>query len=446
MYYIFNIRWTERRIESCYRASNLAGAWEGKVVFNSTLSGASGGVAQGGVISTADGHWYAMLFQDHGAVGRVPVLVPVTWSNNWPVLGVNQAAPVTMTVPLAPSSFKTALLTSDDFNQTKPGLNWQWNHNPDNNCWSLSARPGYLRLTTGSIAANIFLARNTLSQRTVGPTCSGEVALETNNMKSGDYAGLSAFQDDYGIIGVKQTDSGKYLIMATNGGGGTPKEVASKALDQDKVYLKINFNFLNCVDKATFYYSLDGSTWTQLGSQLAMTYKLTHFMGYRIALFNYATKSTGGYVDFDYLHTTPTATPIATSTPNFTPTPTSTPTPTVTATPLPAPSQSTTDYLINYSQSDWGNGATVSITIKNNTAVAIDGWTLAWNFAGNQTITNLWNGTYTQNGTVTTVKNASYNKSIPAKGSVNFGFNISYSGTNVKPTGFVLNGITCQFE
>jgi beta-xylosidase len=70
MYYIFNIRWTERRIESCYRASNLAGAWEGKVVFNSTLSGASGGVAQGGVISTADGHWYAMLFQDHGAVGR----------------------------------------------------------------------------------------------------------------------------------------------------------------------------------------------------------------------------------------------------------------------------------------------------------------------------------------------------------------------------------------
>jgi cellulase/cellobiase CelA1 len=102
--------------------------------------------------------------------------------------------------------------------------------------------------------------------------------------------------------------------------------------------------------------------------------------------------------------------------------------------------------LINYSQSDWGNGATVSITIKNNTAVAIDGWTLAWNFAGNQTITNLWNGTYTQSGTVTTVKNASYNKSIPAKGSVNFGFNISYSGTNVKPTGFVLNGITCQFE
>jgi len=301
-YYIFNIRWTSRRIESCYRSSSLTGTWEGKVVLNSTLSGASGGVAQGGIFNTPDGAWYAMLFQDHGAVGRVPVLVPVTWTDNWPIMGVNGAAPSTLTIPLANSSIKTALLTSDDFNKMKLGLNWQWNHNPDNNNWSLSARSGYLRLTTGSIASNIFLARNTLSQRTVGSTCTGEVAIETNNMKSGDYAGLAAFQDDYGIMGVKKTDSGKYLIMGTNGGSGALNEVASKSFTQNKVYLKIYFNFLNCTDKATFYYSLDGSTWTQLGSQLSMTYKLTHFMGYRIALFNYATTTTGGFVDFDYLH------------------------------------------------------------------------------------------------------------------------------------------------
>jgi xylan 1,4-beta-xylosidase len=434
MYYIFNIRWTSRRIESCYRSSSLTGTWEGKIVLNSTLSGASGGVAQGGIFSTADGTWYAMLFQDHGAVGRAPVLVPVTWTNNWPIMGVNGAAPVTMTIPLSTSSIKTALLTSDDFNETKLGLNWQWNHNPDNNNWSLSARPGYLRLTTGSIASNIFLARNTLSQRTVGPTCSGEVAIETTNMKSGDYAGLTAFQDAYGIIGVKKTDSGKYLIMATNGGSGTPSEVASKALSQDKVYLKMSFNFLNCADKATFYYSLDGSTWTQFGSELSMVYKLTHFMGYRIGLFNYATKSTGGYVDFDYLHTSPTST---TSTP--------TPTPTVTVTPTPTPTD-TTGCSISYSQSDWGSGATVSITIKNNGSSAINGWTLAWNFAGNQTITDLWNGTYTQSGTAVTVKNVSHNNIIPAKGSVSLGFNITYSGTNVKPTSFTLNGTACQLE
>lgn len=139
MYYIFNIRWTSRRIEACYRSSSLTGTWESKIVLDSTLSGASGGVAQGGIVSTPDGTWYAMLFQDHGAVGRVPVLVPVIWADNWSIMGVNGAAPTTVTVPLASSAIKTALLTSDDFNETMLGLNWQWNHNPDNiakNCWS----------------------------------------------------------------------------------------------------------------------------------------------------------------------------------------------------------------------------------------------------------------------------------------------------------------------
>jgi arabinoxylan arabinofuranohydrolase len=128
-----------------------------------------------------------------------------------------------------------------------------------------------------------------------------------------------------------------------------------------------------------------------------------------------------------------------------TPTPTSTPTPTPTVTVTPTPTD-TTGCSISYSQSDWGSGATVSIIIKNNGSSAIDGWTLAWNFAGNQTITNMWNGTYTQSGTAVTIKNVSYNNIIPAKGSVSFGFNITYSGTNAKPTSFTLNGTYCQLE
>ncbi len=123
-----------------------------------------------------------------------------------------------------------------------------------------------------------------------------------------------------------------------------------------------------------------------------------------------------------------------------TPTPTPTLTPTVTPTPIP------TGCSVNYSQSDWGSGASVSITINNNGSAAIDGWTVAWNFTGNQQITNIWNGTYTQNGRAVTVRNLSYNNMIPAKGSVSFGFNLSYSGTNTKPTGFTLNGIACQIQ
>jgi cellulase/cellobiase CelA1 len=98
-------------------------------------------------------------------------------------------------------------------------------------------------------------------------------------------------------------------------------------------------------------------------------------------------------------------------------------------------------------QSNWGNGATISVTIINNTTNAVSGWTLAFVFPGNQTITNLWNGTYTQSGVSVSVKDAGFNANIPTNGgSVNFGFNLNYSGTNAKPTNFTLNGTACQVQ
>jgi endo-1,4-beta-xylanase len=148
---------------------------------------------------------------------------------------------------------------------------------------------------------------------------------------------------------------------------------------------------------------------------------------------------------------TPSPTPTSTPTPTgSTPTPTgSTPTPTVTATPTPTPTPTasdTTGCSVSYSQNDWGSGATVSITIKNNGSSTINGWTLGWTFPGNQKITNMWNATYTQSGAAVTAKNAAYNSAIPAKGSVTFGFNLSYSGSNAKPADFTLNGTVCSLE
>ncbi|HEX3048095.1 MAG TPA: cellulose-binding domain-containing protein [Bacillota bacterium] len=105
-------------------------------------------------------------------------------------------------------------------------------------------------------------------------------------------------------------------------------------------------------------------------------------------------------------------------------------------------------YVVNYAiQSDWGTGATVSVTITNNTPTAVNGWNLVWNFPGAQTITNLWNATYAQSGSSVSVKNAAFNAVIPANGgSVNFGLNLNYTGTNPKPTSFTLNGIPCLIE
>ncbi|MBK9924832.1 MAG: cellulase family glycosylhydrolase [Anaerolineales bacterium] len=138
---------------------------------------------------------------------------------------------------------------------------------------------------------------------------------------------------------------------------------------------------------------------------------------------------------------TPSATPSRTNTPSITPTASRTNTPTNTPT-----TPTTATCSVTYTnQNDWGSGFTANVTIKNNGTSAINGWTLTWTFAGNQTISNLWNGSYTQSGKNVSVKDLGYNANIPANGgSTNFGFNAGYSGTNANPTSFSLNGTACQ--
>ncbi|MCL6592021.1 MAG: carbohydrate-binding protein, partial [Firmicutes bacterium] len=148
--------------------------------------------------------------------------------------------------------------------------------------------------------------------------------------------------------------------------------------------------------------------------------------------------------------TTGTATPTPSPTVRSTPTPTlrGTPTPTQrVATPTPT-SRSTGNYVVTYTiSSDWGSGANADVTIRNNTSTAVNGWTLNWTFPGNQTITNMWNATYTQSGASVSAKDAGYNATITANGgTVSFGFGMNYSGTNAKPNSFTLNGTACQTQ
>ena len=88
---------------------------------------------------------------------------------------------------------ETHIVCSDDFSTEKLGLHWQWNHNPVDAAWSLTERPGWLRLKTSRVVPNLYLAPNTLTQRMEGPMCSGSVKLDLSKMKDGDCAGFSAF-------------------------------------------------------------------------------------------------------------------------------------------------------------------------------------------------------------------------------------------------------------
>ncbi|QEM10573.1 glycoside hydrolase 43 family protein [Mucilaginibacter rubeus] len=298
-YFLFNISWPKggMRTVLIHRADNLAGPYEGRVGLQDK------GVAQGGLINTPKGTWYAYLFRDFGAVGRVPYLVPVTWTDGWPVLG-NHHAPDTLNLP-ENKSLIPGIVSSDEFSRKKgePALPlvWQWNHNPDNQLWSLTKRKGYLRLVTGRTDSTLLLARNTLTQRTIGPKCSGTTSIDVSGMKDGDFAGLVLLQQRYGFVGVKSDHGSKWLVMY-NAQSGVATEAASIPLKQATIYLKASCDFTNQTDKAHFFYSFDEKKWEPIGTPLQMAYTIPHFMGYRFGLFNYATRETGGYVDFDFFH------------------------------------------------------------------------------------------------------------------------------------------------
>ncbi|MCR5684735.1 MAG: glycoside hydrolase 43 family protein [Lachnospiraceae bacterium] len=329
-YYGLYIDWpkdgTFRRRVICYRWDSFDGPIEEKVLLDDDMGFHNRGVAQGAIFDLPDGKgWAAMLFQDHGAVGRIPFVLPVSWADGWPVIGDDGRIPEDFEVDLPDAAQKIApeasdeertaiirdlfqLSGSDNFNHDLNILSskWQWNHNPDNDLWGFDYRKGYLRLRNGHIADSIVEARNTLTQRTYGPRCSCSTHLELKGLKDGDRAGLTALQGNFGLIGVRAYADGgsirKKLVMCVNGGEYREKIVAETELTSEDVYLRIDFDFVDSKDTALLYWSIDGMNWQQLGEKLQMRYTLDHFMGYRIGLFSYCTKETGGYTDFEFFN------------------------------------------------------------------------------------------------------------------------------------------------
>lgn len=315
-YYLFNIASPKSRWERSviiHRADNIEGPYEGRVALQHE------GIAQGGLVNTPDGDWYAMLFGDRGSVGRIPYLVPVTFENGWPVLGVDGKVPQSLDLP-DNSKGIFGIVASDEFERDisdpKLPLAWQWNHNPDNNNWDILENPGRLRITTARVDNNVLLAKNTLTQRTFGPKSTASTLIDISQMKNGDIAGLIALQNKYGYVGVKKEDGKNSIVMveskldiegedekqgvlAYNDLSTTFKIIEQVPIDQENVHFRIDCDF--DTDKAYFYYSLNGKEWQHIGKPLQMIYTFTkHFMGYRFGLFNYATQEAGGYVDFDY--------------------------------------------------------------------------------------------------------------------------------------------------
>jgi len=289
-------------IQVALRSKNIYGPYEQKVVLRDTTKTVNFGVHQGALIKTQTGEWWTMLFVDSGPFGRCPSLQPVTWVDGWPMVGMDGKGVIKYKKPNVGKDYPIKdLPTSDEFNDKILGMQWGWNHNPDSTKWSLTQRPGYLRLATAKVVSALPEARNFLTQRPFTnydqsiPTIAA-TKMDVSKMKDGDIAGLAVFQNPYGYIAVKQENGSKQIVMVNNG-----QSVSSTPVKGEIVYLRTIAS--NKTKKAVFEYGFDNKIFKPLGNELTMKFNLTIFTGNKFGLFNYATKETGGYVDFDWFRT-----------------------------------------------------------------------------------------------------------------------------------------------
>ena len=313
-YYLIMISWPKGkpRRQVCYRADNIMGPYEKKVILESEFGGFPY-AGQGTIVDDGNGNWYGVIFQDRGGVGRVLTLMPCTWQDGWPMLGdIDGKIPERMGKPMAGYS-GGQIVSSDEFGSDKMNIDWQWNHNPINEAWSLTERPGWMRLKTSRIVENLYVAPNTLTQRMEGPECSAKVKMDISKMKDGDVAGFSAFNGDAGVVEIKKQGKKLILLAESQSCKMTNKEklitdvmsteAYRKELDKKTtdIYFRIDADFRPGKDLATLYYSIDGENWTKVLSDYKMIFDFTRFfMGSKFAIFNYATKKKGGYVDVDW--------------------------------------------------------------------------------------------------------------------------------------------------
>ncbi len=310
-YYAFVISWRagKPRRQLCYVADNLTGPYEKHVVLESEFGGFPY-VGQGCLVDDAEGNFWGMIFQDRGGVGRVLTLNPCRFVDGVPVLGDSDGKVPATVYKTIDKDGKCRVSESDDFSDGSKSILWQWNHNPVDSAWSLTERPGFLRLKTSRVVPNLFEAPNTISQRMEGPRGSAVVRLDVSGMLPGDMAGFAAFNGDTGLIGVECDSLGRYLVCASAsvslGKRHEVEQVVENVLERqplltDSVYLKISVDFTPGQDMAVFSYSFDGQNWTEAGQPFKMIFDYRRFfMGTRYAIFNYATLATGGYIDVDF--------------------------------------------------------------------------------------------------------------------------------------------------
>lgn len=310
-YYIFVTK--PANAEYVLKSKNIWGPYERRSLVES-ISGPipnAGFAHQGGIVSTKSGQWYYVAFMDSYPGGRIPVVAPISWTQDgWPeVVRVNNAWGKTYPMPVQTTKTVPSSGGLDTFQGSSLSNEWEWNHNPDNSAWSLN---NGLELRSASVTNDLFSARNTLTRRIPGPKSAGTFRIDISGLKDGDRAGAVLFRDVAAYIGIHKSGSTSSLVMVdklnlgtnwvTTSTGTVAATGPTLAGTTKEVWLRIKADITpafgtSTVRTTTFEYSLDGTSFTQLGKPFSMTNTWEFFTGYRFGVFNFATKALGGRIN-----------------------------------------------------------------------------------------------------------------------------------------------------
>ena len=293
-YYFYNT-WGGQH---CFRSKNIYGPYEHKELLFTDMAYPASWLHQGGLVDTPDGEWWTIIFQDRGKYGREPWLMPVEWVDDWPVIQAcrTHAKPV---MGNGERVMGNVDWRSDDFSAAEIGAQWQWNHEPDPNGWSLAERPGFLRLKPQQTAEGLRFARNTLAQPPQDPDSGCIAKVDVSNLKEGDWAGVGMLASWSTFIGVTVRDGKRYVAQVSQS---EPWECDIKGefpIGRVKtIWLKAEIPEFEFSVKYSF--SIDGKHFVSLADKMGIPYNFfADWLGPRYCLFCYSTCETGGWADFD---------------------------------------------------------------------------------------------------------------------------------------------------
>ncbi len=317
--------------QAVFRAKQIRGPYEVKVVLEQGSTHING-PHQGAWVDTPKGEDWFLHFQDLGPYGRVVHLEPMQWRDGWPVMGVDADGNgigepvVTHRKPDVGKSYPVAVpATTDEFDQGRLGLQWQWNANPKPGWMSLKARRGWLRLQSvpcpatrnegGSATGSVYDAPNFLLQKFPAPTFTVTTALDFAPKAEGEFAGLAVFGFDYALLGVRRHGDRQQLVLRVNSGANRPgaqeRESATVDLPTGRVELQVT---VGPGARCQFGYHTAKGALTAIGEPFQASGD--RWIGAKVGLIATApaAASSTGYADFEFFRVTPPSGPVPAAT------------------------------------------------------------------------------------------------------------------------------------